>query len=362
MQALNDPYFNGWNVEEILTTRAATTSCAQQVGSSNHPPVADAGPDFTVPVDTPFTLKAIATPDLDSDLLFYCWEEYDPLNVGLPHVRPTTLFRSLPPAVSATRTCPRFSDLLVAPPSNMFESLPTSARDITFRLTVRDNHPGAGSVAFDDMTVHVAGAPFRVVYPNSATALSKNASITVTWDVGGVALSAVDILLYVNGFEYLTLAASTPNDGTQSVTLPNVELGRCRILVRAVGNIFFDISDQDFTIGSQSGVGEPTRTSHAIELSASPNPMVGGAQLSILVRGLATRTKSVSESRMQVDILDVSGRLIRTLFDGPSDSFPGQSTWDGHDNLGHDAVGGMYFVRVKLDGAELSTKKVIRVR
>ena len=38
------------------------------------------------------------------------------------------------------------------------------------------------------------------------------------------------------------LAASTPNDGAHTVTLPEVSTGAARIKVEAVGNYFFDVS------------------------------------------------------------------------------------------------------------------------
>jgi hypothetical protein len=45
------------------------------------------------------------------------------------------------------------------------------------------------------------------------------------------------------------LAADTPNDGSESVTLPDIETTTARIKIEAVGNIFFDVSDTNFIIG-----------------------------------------------------------------------------------------------------------------
>jgi putative Ig domain-containing protein len=44
------------------------------------------------------------------------------------------------------------------------------------------------------------------------------------------------------------LAASTPNDGSESVTLPNIGTATARVKVEAVGNIFFDLSNSNFTV------------------------------------------------------------------------------------------------------------------
>ena len=47
-----------------------------------------------------------------------------------------------------------------------------------------------------------------------------------------------------------TLAANTLNDGSQLVTLPSTATTQARVKVEAVGNIFFDVSDANFTISS----------------------------------------------------------------------------------------------------------------
>ena len=44
------------------------------------------------------------------------------------------------------------------------------------------------------------------------------------------------------------LLASTPNDGSEVVTIPAGATNTARMKVEAVGNIFFDISDTNFTI------------------------------------------------------------------------------------------------------------------
>jgi Secretion system C-terminal sorting domain len=102
----------------------------------------------------------------------------------------------------------------------------------------------------------VASAPFVVTAPNT-TGISWNSgsSQTITWDVGStniapISCANVSIELSTDGgltFP-ITIAASTANDGTETITVPNNPTTQARIRVKAVGNIFFDINNANFTI------------------------------------------------------------------------------------------------------------------
>ena len=59
-------------------------------------------------------------------------------------------------------------------------------------------------------------------------------------------------------FRSTVLVASTPNDGTEALVIPNTPTTTARIKVEAVGNIFFDISNANFTITAGSSCGDPT--------------------------------------------------------------------------------------------------------
>ena len=80
------------------------------------------------------------------------------------------------------------------------------------------------------------------------------------------------------------MAASTPNDGSQAVTIPGVATSTARIKIESVGNIFFDISNADFTIGQSapdcSAAFEPNETqatAASIQLSATNTAAISSA-------------------------------------------------------------------------------------
>jgi len=268
IQYASDAYFHSASLVEMHSF--IQSGCAAPDSVGNLPPMVDAGADRVVPMGTPFELAAAGS-DPDGDPLTYCWEQLDlgnatPLD-GLDHGA-GPLFRSYLPVNEPVRVFPRMANLLLNI-SSPAEVLPTTDRAMTFRVTARDCHPGGGAFAMDTMkvTVTTAAGPFRVLNPNTAGELSGDQ--TVTWDVAGtyaapVSTAFVDILLSTNGgmdFPVL-LAGNTPNDGMEVVRLPEIYAGHARIQVRASGNVFFDISDADFSIAPAgiSGLEVVTKT------------------------------------------------------------------------------------------------------
>jgi hypothetical protein len=128
---------------------------------------------------------------------------------------------------------------------------------MNFKFTVRDNRANGGgtrdaSYAFN--VTNTAG-PFVLSSPNGNQTYSKSSPILVTWNVANttaapVSCSQVAIKLSVDGgltYPY-TLSSATANDGSELVNFPDVNSTTARVKIEAVGNIFFDVSNANFSI------------------------------------------------------------------------------------------------------------------
>lgn len=260
LQPHSDPFFHFASFDEIrsFTTAGFGNTCPATVFTGNSAPTVNAGPDFTIPHSTPFALTATGS-DPDNDELTYGWEEADrgpaaPLSA--PDNGSIPLFRSFDPTLSPTRVFPRIQNILDDMSSDD-EKLPQLGRAMDFRVTARDNRAGGGGVGTDQMRLTVDGnaGPFRITAPTLG--IVPDAMQTVSWDVAGtsdipISTFEVDIFLSIDGgntFPF-TLALGTPNDGSESVLMPDVVTASARIKVEAVGNVFFAINDRNLGSGS----------------------------------------------------------------------------------------------------------------
>jgi Metallo-peptidase family M12B Reprolysin-like len=272
--------FHEASIAQIQTNLVAKTCpITTAITANNATPVVAALSSFTIPISTPFALTGSAT-DADSDPMTYCWEQNDNTttfganSVASPTKATGPNWLSFSPTTSPTRLFPRLSTiqagLFVTPTlpggdaiANI-EALSSISRTLNFRLTVRDNHPysstapiAVGQTQFGDMTVTVTNTsgPFRVTAPNTVVSWAGLSSQTVTWAVAGttgapVSCANVKISLSTDGGVTFpaVLAASTANDGTEVVVIPDTPTSTARVKVECLGNIFFDMSDTNFAI------------------------------------------------------------------------------------------------------------------
>ena len=284
------------------------------------PVVSVAAASYTIPIRTPFALTGSATDADAGDVLTYMWEQNDRGNLAtslVSNTKPTgPLFRqfgvrstsvlnpltyvpagqnnttSNPTRVfpdmlqilanntnAVTGACPAASPTPTGPEIDCFsEFLPTadyvgvagvnaSPPSLNFKLTARDGQGGVNS-ATTQLVLAPGAGPFLVVSPNTAITVDGTSAQTINWSVANTNAAPVNadnvrISLSVDGgISYpITLAASTANNGNRSVVLPNVATTSARVRVEAVGNVFFDVSDVNFSIrltGDANGDGAVT--------------------------------------------------------------------------------------------------------
>ncbi len=273
-----------------IQANLATKTCPITSAMVNVTPVVAAVSNRTIPISTPFALTGTATDGNAGDVLSYSWEQNDNSTVsGTSSVASATKatgpnWISFPPSTSGTRLFPKLSTILagafISGPNAggdagaNTEALSSVSRTLNFRLTVRDNAPysstaplSIGQTQFTDVVVTVSNTsgPFAVTAPNTAVTWAGGSSQNITWSVNNttaapVSCASVKISLSTDGgLTFPTvLAASTPNDGTEALVIPTSPTTTARIKVEAVGNIFFDISNTNFTIGGGVACGDAT--------------------------------------------------------------------------------------------------------
>jgi Metallo-peptidase family M12B Reprolysin-like/Secretion system C-terminal sorting domain len=272
--------FHQASIQQIQNN-LATKTCpiTTSLVPTNATPVVAPVANRTIPKSTPFVLTGSATDANAGDVLTYCWEQNDngtgftgnasvasPTKTGGPN------WLSFSPTTNPSRTMPRLSTVLaglfvtpVLPGGDAIaniEALSSVGRTLNFRLTVRDNAAyiplsKVAQTSFTDMTVTVDAAtgPFLVTSPNTNVSWPSSSMQNITWDVAGTTgapINCSDVKISFSNDGGLTfptvLAASTPNDGSEMLLMPSTATTTARIKVEAIGNIFFDISNTNFTL------------------------------------------------------------------------------------------------------------------
>ncbi|WP_317899588.1 reprolysin-like metallopeptidase [Aurantibacillus circumpalustris] len=319
--------FHAVSYDEIVnfTNSGSGNSCPVIAATGNNPPVVTVAGNYTIPKGTPFVLTGSAT-DIDGDKLYYSWEEMDNgtgaggnWNSGLK-----PYFRSYVPdsiAISATSYSRYFPKKSVVLSGNytgtIGEYLPQTAQILKFRLTARDNKTGGGGVCSDIMNLTIDDAgPFTVTYPSIAGIIwAMGSQEMVVWDVNStdqapVSCDSVRVLIsYDGGNTYSTLQYSTLNNGILNLTVPTLSatINTCRIKVEAAANIFYDISNNNFTISNGTPVNtvgiKQVSQVNSMGLNVWPNPFTN--KLNFTVANLNAKNAT------QVKVIDVLGKIIQ---------------------------------------------------
>jgi hypothetical protein len=344
-------YFHAISYDEIVnfTQTGGGSGCPVITTSGNNPPVVIGSGNYFIPKSTPFVLTGSAT-DPDGDPLTYSWEETDAGTAGAnwnSGTRP--FFRSYTPTTTPTRFFPNAT--VVASGNYTItkgEFLPKTSQFLSFRLTARDNKMGGGGVCYanSQITVDTAG-PFKVLVPsNPGINWPVNSQQMVTWDPAftdqaPVSCDSVRILIsYNSGATYSVWVNSTPNFGFKTVTVPSLQstTTTCRVKIEAIGNVFYDIGDNNFTIstGSVTAI-SPVSANNPVGLTVWPNP--AQSELHFSANGLNNQLST------EVAVIDLLGSVVkRTVYENRS------SITETIDLSQLNK--GVYFVRVSNDGKQ----------
>ena len=257
----SDDYFHAVSIAQMWNTIQTSASCAEITNTNNTAPTADAGLDYSIPKSTPFKLLGTAN-DVDGlNSLTYNWEQLDNEVGSMPPSSTNAegpMFRSLPSKISPIRYMPDLNTIINGDNSSTWEVLSSVERTLDFSFTVRDNHAGGGSTARDDMRVIVVdSAPFTMSSQNTTTTWDVGSTQTIAWNKGStdaapINCSLVNIRLSTDGgitFP-IVLKSNTPNDGTETILVPDNATSSARIMVEAVNNIFYNVNSANLTINS----------------------------------------------------------------------------------------------------------------
>ncbi|MBD8083819.1 reprolysin-like metallopeptidase [Chryseobacterium caseinilyticum] len=257
VQLNSDAYFHKVSISQVQANLISKT-CDVEATVANDAPVIAALPTYTIPKGTAFVLTASAT-DAQNDPLTYTWEQVNSGTTSTETTNSSNLgtntygaaFRSLTPTASPTRYFPKLSSVLngvLDNSNNGWESVPMVARSMKFAVTVRDNHPISTQqqTQFAEQTINAGDdGPFIINTQFADTAAPTN----VTWNVVNttaapynVANVKIDYTTDPTGATWVTLLASTPNDGNENITFPASLNGQTvKLRISAIGNVFYAV-------------------------------------------------------------------------------------------------------------------------
>ena len=328
--------FHTKSFDEIqnYTTLSSGASCPVLTPAGNNPPVSGlSNYQYYIPLNTPFKLTGAGT-DPDGDTITYSFEEFEsppPVN-GSAWNAPSgnaPIFRPYEPSLTEWRLFPKINNIL-----NNLNSAgdlkPAYARNLHFRLTLRDNRNNGGGVTYDDTLVQVnvinTTVPFAITYPNVVgISWAAGSTQTITWDVAGstaapISTSNVNIFLSTGGAAAtypfpIPIAANVPNTGSYTFVVPNNQTPFARILVEAVGNIFLDINDKNFAITAPVSIAENTIDGESINVFPQPAGDVTNIAFSGSLRGEIALTLTDATGRIVLEqtVFKSSVSLIQTI-------------------------------------------------
>lgn len=302
---------------DVITSNLSSLSCGVDSPGSVAISIPDMNDEFYIPKNTAFEL--ICGPDSASEnnpSVTFCWEQWDTghfqeLEADCAAWDSGPIMQSFPPVVSHTRTFPLMDVLIAGNYQVLGQRLPTVARDMHYRVTARSYKNGWGTFKTSDPTlIHVADkAPFRVLTPSDTSTWDVGSQKTITWDPGGsqddpINCGFVDIHISYDGGKTFPneVVNDAPNNGSYTLTVPDLYSDSVRFKVKGEGNIFFDISKANIKIHGNPILGTNDLLKEG-QFLLYPNPAKNTISL---------ENKSGYQGELQLCLVNVLGQNVWT--------------------------------------------------
>lgn len=153
---------------------------------------------------------------------------------------------------------------------------------------------------------------------------------------------------------WVAIAENLPNSGRYQWVVPPTASMECfvRYTVETTGGSAHTITARAFAIlPAPTGIDEGAGAASESLLSCAPNPFAGSVSIHFA---------TPESGRVVVSVYDVSGRLVRTLFDSVcAAGTVAQTIWDGTGEAGEECAGGVYFCRAVTPGCTQTRSLVL---
>lgn len=327
VQPHSDAYFHIASIGQVQANLIAKT-CDVETSVTNDPPVIAALPTYNIPKGTAFVLTASAT-DAQGDPMTYSWEEVDDAGTtinknNLGTTNSGASFRSAIPSTNPTRYFPKLTSVLngvLNNSGNTWESVSMVPRTTNFAVTVRDNNANASQQQTQSASQTIVvgdNGPFKV----TTTVAEANGSPTsISWAVANTVAAPYNVanvkIDYTtdNGTTWAVLSASTPNDGSESLTFPTSLNGSTvKVRISSIGNVFYAVGSVALTTLSPCSSTAPS--------GLTVIPSLGGASIywtpysgtttTYIVRYKKTTASTWTEVSTSGSAINVSGLTAGT--------------------------------------------------